>query len=589
MKFCAVINARKITVLIALGLGTLSVTQAQVPNIYNQFFMNPYVYNPAYAGVEGHAAIFAMYKKQWSNIEGGPEFSHVTFHMPLKGGLAFGAAAYNETEGLLSTTSGKITGGYLVTLDRKHYLRFGLSIGAGTRSINTAELDEFSLTDPAFAGFNDSNLFLRGDFGVTYHFDHFNIGVSLPKLFADDIITEESLAPISVQPQDNLLLKANYRGHINHQIAIEPHVLYRYNAILPDQWEATAIVHLKHIVWIGAGYRQDAGIITTLGTKIKKQMAIGLAYEIGNPDYGTELGPSFEIHVGYHIAKHRGKSHPKRHDYSFIDSENDELVAKYQREQEALANYEATVATTSVTDPKTTQDRLNRLQSSTGLSWSYQTMTTVNRPNDLGVVQEIPKLTGSGESGATEIVYAFPPPNLDNGEDWRFLETEEKELIKRERPDGTREAGVKWYRSGEGDAYEQTIKYEPILLETETQKQVTTQVETEEDPTEQVSYESLINDPDSHLEVQRGDHLLELPAGNYVIGGVFNDFQSAEELSDEMFKEGFRNTLVGYLTARNNYYVVLDSFDSVESARNKREQVKNTSGLKDVWVLKVNE
>ena len=82
-------------VLISLSLTGFS----QQPQVYNQFFMNPYIYNPAYAGVEGHAAIFVMYRDQWTQIESAPKISHASFHVPLEGGIALVTRASMSTPG----------------------------------------------------------------------------------------------------------------------------------------------------------------------------------------------------------------------------------------------------------------------------------------------------------------------------------------------------------------------------------------------------------------------------------------------------------------------------------------------------------
>ena len=91
--------------------------------------MNPYIYNPAYAGVDGHGVVFAMYKQQWSKIADGPQLMHATYHVPMKGGIGFGVAGYRDTQGALTTTSGKVSGSYLVNIDRKHFLRLEMCLG----------------------------------------------------------------------------------------------------------------------------------------------------------------------------------------------------------------------------------------------------------------------------------------------------------------------------------------------------------------------------------------------------------------------------------------------------------------------------
>ena len=127
--------------------------------------MNPYMYNPAYAGVEGHTVLFVMYRNQWSNIQDAPKVTHASFHVPLKGGIALGGAAFNVSQGLLTTSAAKFTAGYLVNIDRTHFLRFGMSIGGGMNGLNISEFD--SPDDDAFNGFKDQSSFLIGDFGLT--------------------------------------------------------------------------------------------------------------------------------------------------------------------------------------------------------------------------------------------------------------------------------------------------------------------------------------------------------------------------------------------------------------------------------------
>jgi len=63
----------------------------------------------------------------------------------------------------------------------------------------------------------------------------------------------------------------NFRGHLNDNIAIEPHLIYRHNKYLPNQIEAAVILHVLHIVWVGGSYRQDAGAVGLLGIKLKEK------------------------------------------------------------------------------------------------------------------------------------------------------------------------------------------------------------------------------------------------------------------------------------------------------------------------------
>ena len=313
------------------------ITEAQQVPVYSQFFMNPYLYNPAFAGVEGHTVIFFMHRQQWLGIDGAPQNSHVVFHTPLKNSLALGGEISSDRQGPLTDNSFKVTGGYLLPLDRKHYLRFGLSLGAGNNAVDLDALGNAS--DPALANLLDNNFYMRSDFGVTYHFGRFNAGFSLPNLISHDILSEETLSPIRVTPIDNILFKANYRqSFMDDDLAWEPHVLYKYSGVGNSQYEVTNIFHIKHLVWVGASYRQDAGIVGLVGMKIAERLAVGYAYDLPASELAEFSTGSHEIHLGLHLGTR--KEHAE-HVSSFIKSHAKSKADREAAEERRLASEEA--------------------------------------------------------------------------------------------------------------------------------------------------------------------------------------------------------------------------------------------------------
>lgn len=635
-----------------------SLSAQYLPPVYNQFFMNPYIYNPAYAGVEGHTVLFAMYKSQWSSINGAPTQVHANFHVPLKGGLAFGAFAYNESVGPLTTSGGKVTAGYLVTIDREHFLRFGMSIGGGNTMVDQTFLDDPN--DPAYQNIAQTGSFLIGDVGMAYHFGHFNVGVAFPSLFSNTFPEAQGLAPIKFKPTDNILFKTNYRGHISDDIAIEPHLIYRYNKYLPNQYEATVILHIYHLIWVGGSYRQHAGVIGLLGAKVKEKMGIGYSYEFGNGNYSSQLGTSHEIHIGYHLGS---KKEHAEHVSSFIkshrlDAEQRAKQAELERQkklQELRESREAAQA-------KSNEDDLGILgkpvvaevKEKPKNTWNYEREETlVERVNEFGETEKGIKFDRINASGEKEVVFSWlpPPPPGATSEQYQIANPDEPPL-ERISANGAKEVGVKWIRTIDGGQKEILIVWDPILTEeqaseidhnpsatklgfgaasivinavkpptpvVETPVEVVSEV-TEELPevkvvepepeivkeiieetqpmipvvpvvepeTDNRTHEEL-SKSDDHLEVKRGGHMLELPAGNYVVAGAFSSFQHAEDLSDKLFNRGFHDTRVGYLSERGYYYVVIFQSNDLKSAYNRKNKVKTLDGLSKVWVLKVNE
>ena len=736
--------------------------QAQQNEIYNQFFMNPYLYNPAYAGVEGHSVLFVMYHQQWSNFENSPSMVHATFHTPLRGGIGLGATAYNISQGgLLNKTIGKVSGSYLLTIDRKHYLRFGLSLGGGTQSVNFGELDNPS--DPAFTELVTDNSFAIADFGATYHFDHFNVGFSIPNLVSYNTFQRQEFAEVRVKPLDNMIIKMNYRGHINNDIAIEPHLLYRYSRFSPDQYEATVIAHIYHIVWVGLTYRQENNFIATLGTKIKEKIGIGYAYEMGNTNIRNFLGPTHEIHIGYHLGT---KKDHVEHVSSFIKShrlsaeerarraalerqraeaareqeDDDQLGIIGQADEEPVAEEptseepieeepieEEPIEEEPIEEEPVEEEPVPVVTPTEDKEWEIDTQhQQVSRVNESGQEETSVIVTHENEEGEKEYAIAWKP----SGENWSLVKETTPE--KRTTPSGKREVKITYQRIAPNGQQETISKWEPVLNEQQLEEALKVEEEPVQEPIEEedsweidpvhqpvsrinesgqeetsvivaheneagekeyaiawkpqgenwslvkdttpekrtnqqgqreveITYqqtttdgqqetiskwepvlseqelekalkqpkdepvrdepvldepvldETVRDDPvreepaqeepveedeqvtdvmpkegETHDEVSSGDHMLELPTGIYVIGGAFRSFENAENYSDKLFLRGFRQSLVGYVSERQLYYTVVYRTDNMQEALEQKERISQRSGMKDVWILKVN-
>jgi len=595
--------------------------------------MNPYIYNPAYAGVEGHAAFFLTYRQQWTNIESAPALSDFSFHVPLRGGIAIGAAAFNITQGLLSTSAAKVTGAYLVNIDRTHFLRFGMSFGAGINSLSLDEVENATETDPVFAKFLDQSTFFLGDFGMTYHFGHFNVGFALPNLFSYNPITQKQNEAFSqgFSPDDNILLKMNYRGHISDDFAFEPHLIYRYSNVIPHQWETVLIAHLYHIVWVGGSYRQDSGIIGLAGAKIKEKIGLGFSYELGNPNISSLLGPTLEVTLGYHLGTR--KDHAE-HVSSFIKShrlsaEERAKKAELERQKQLTAlkasrgqpenlgdgNKSGAAGSNSPAGSGTgigsnisggsiipgSAASLRRPGAAGAIAteraegWKHrEEYEPTTRTNRFGEEETGIRLEKQGSEGEKHIVISWVPSS-----EAETLSVADKGHLERQLPDGTREVGIKYEKINQEGAIENIIRWDRAISEDQAEL-IASGPDMTAAQYEQIAkgnpaltedfrtHEELANSDDV-VSTIRGSHLLELPVGNFVIGGAFAVFENAVNHSDRLFQNGYHDTFVGYSSARGYYYVVVYQSLNINQVKLKRDQFRKTNKLPSAWVLEVIE
>tara|TARA_B110000093_G_scaffold122276_1_gene130981 strand:+ start:7932 stop:9569 length:1638 start_codon:yes stop_codon:yes gene_type:complete len=544
--------------------------------------MNPYLYNPAYAGVEGHSVFYGLYQQQWSGVNDAPTTIHGSFHAPLPGGIGIGFAGYNiEQGGLLNTTAGKASVSYLLTLDLKHHIRFGLSVGGGSQMLNYGELDD--PFDPAYANIADNSTFALADFGLTYHAGHFNFGFSIPNLISYDKFTDkDSSDPIRIKPLDNLMLQTYYRGHLTDNIAIEPHVVYRYNNYGTSQLEGTILLHLYHVVWVGGTYREDMNFIGTAGVKLKGRFGLGYSYETGNLNIMNDLGPSHEIHLGIHLGKR--KPHAK-HTSSFINSKRPEeevdtvIVEKIdtvivEKIDTVIIERIDTVELDKPWELDETRGEVV-ITTETGEEWKAVVVQHVTRE---GVIEE---------------AITWVPAN----ESWEMIGDQTKEI--RTNADGIVEIGVQYVKTNEEGEAESVMVWEPTMSKeaidaiiAKATMKPDVQEEVIAEAPEEVVVEEVAPEEEVYIEeVVKGNHLLELPEGVYIVAGVFEIYENADKFSDELFLKGYHEALVGYVSEKGFYYTVIYRSENVADLKSKLFRERKKKGMGKIWIkmIKVNK
>ena len=559
--------------LLILVLCSFSVL-AQQPILFNQFYMNPYLYNPAYAGVEGHSVFYGLYQQQWSGVNDAPTTIHGSFHAPLPGGIGIGFAGYNiEQGGLLNTTAGKASVSYLLTLDLKHHIRFGLSVGGGSQMLNYGELDD--PFDPAYANIADNSTFALADFGLTYHAGHFNFGFSIPNLISYDKFTDkDSSDPIRIKPLDNLMLQTYYRGHLTDNIAIEPHVVYRYNNYGTSQLEGTILLHLYHVVWVGGTYREDMNFIGTAGVKLKGRFGLGYSYETGNLNIMNDLGPSHEIHLGIHLGKR--KPHAK-HTSSFINSKRPEEEVDTVIVEKIDTVIIERIDTVELDKPWELDETRGEvvITTETGEEWKAVVVQHVTRE---GVIEE---------------AITWVPAN----ESWEMIGDQTKEI--RTNADGIVEIGVQYVKSNEEGEAESIMVWEPTMSKeaidaiiAKATMKPDVQEEVIAEAPEEVVVEEVAPEEEVYIEeVVKGNHLLELPEGVYIVAGVFEIYENADKFSDELFLKGYHEALVGYVSEKGFYYTVIYRSENVADLKSKLFRERKKKGMGKIWIkmIKVNK
>ena len=360
-----------LTILI-IGLFNVSIQGQDVP-LFTHYYANPYIYNPAYAGIEGRPTVSLTHRQQWIGVEDAPVTSNLTFHTPVVGGFSMGLNVTQDKYGIFTSSGGLLSFAYSVPLGFNQYVSFGLSGGAKYQNIDFTDVD---LNDPAI-GRQEPSTRLDGNAGLAYHIGGFSLGVSLQNIFETKTYPTEPFDKGSLGLIRNYMITADYMLYFgNDQFIFQPFGSYRSFEGYESQYEAGGIIHLKHLLWVGGSYRQDFGNIGMLGIKLKSAFSVAYAYEMPAAEANGINKTSHEIHLN--LAFGKKKERAKKYT-TFLASQKPKKPKKKKKEPKVAPIVEDTVAVEEPIDeePLTLLDSLNQ-------GGNKIRLIVVNEPPDQG-------------------------------------------------------------------------------------------------------------------------------------------------------------------------------------------------------------
>ena len=268
----------------------------QVP-VYNHYFINPYLYNPAEAGGEGYTTLHLNHRQQWRGIDGAPVVSTLTFELPFNsraGNLGIYLRSYDR--GLLTTQDIMASFAYRLFLTKTTTLSFGISAGVTTNGVDMAAIDDPD--DPVLTDFLNNNMQPAANAGfVLNSASGLNLGVALPRLFNQDFTFEQNFKNTSFSPFEEIFITAYYRKQYGKKIVtkrvkgaqkrvniegsyapLQFYLIYRYSQLVDERIEAMLKLDLGDHLYVGGSYRLNYGLTGMVGFNFGN-LSLGYAYE----------------------------------------------------------------------------------------------------------------------------------------------------------------------------------------------------------------------------------------------------------------------------------------------------------------------
>ncbi len=263
--------------------------------VYNHFYLNRFLYNPAFAASPGGITLSALSRVQWVNSSSSVSNSVLTAQVPAGEKVGLALIASNDQQGVLSSVSACMAFSYKVRLTGNQNLRFGLSAGGHKRSIDNEELDVTHYDDLSIATIENSSIEMIGSFGAAYENAGFTLGFSLPGL---DLSSREGNGAKMFK---NYLLSAGFKT--KSQISLEPQLVFVSEAGVTNRLEGMVTCFFNDAVWAGGIYRIDYGHALYGGLNVGKSLKIGYAFETGEASVARSFNSTHEFLIAYKFKK----------------------------------------------------------------------------------------------------------------------------------------------------------------------------------------------------------------------------------------------------------------------------------------------
>lgn len=271
---------------------TLLPAIAQLTPLKSQFFHNPYLANPAMAGLEGRTTLFGNYANQWSKVEGAPQMFSLTAATPLNNKASVGVSLINDRAGLMLKTQAMASFSYKLPLADEHSLRFGVSLSWAQDRLDRNLASAGAMNDIELARYNDRENYLDGNFGISY----LNHGLEMQFSYLN--LNQRRSSRFSTVDYSTFYSSVAYRIRLDQTFSVKPLFAYRGVKNFDNQYDIAAEWKADDLAFYTM-YHSNKSFTGGIGYDYKKQLNISALYNSEPSNIRGLSGGIFDVILGY--------------------------------------------------------------------------------------------------------------------------------------------------------------------------------------------------------------------------------------------------------------------------------------------------
>lgn len=270
----------------------MDTAQAQQDPQYTQYMYNMNVVNPAYAGSKETLSMTALYRKQWSGLEGAPETITFSGSSPINDEVGLGLSVISDELGPVKETN--VAADFSYTLQVAENLKLALGIKAGA-TFHDVGLNDLELQDPddPFFRENINNTYPIVGAGAFFYGDNFYVGLSVPNFLTSVHLDENGLKYGS--ETNHYFATAGYVFQVSENVKLKPSVMVKSAFDAPTSFDGNLNALFYEKFEIGASYRLDDSFSGLVGFQATPYLRLGYAYDHVISDLDAVASASHEV------------------------------------------------------------------------------------------------------------------------------------------------------------------------------------------------------------------------------------------------------------------------------------------------------
>ncbi|MCF8715158.1 type IX secretion system membrane protein PorP/SprF [Joostella atrarenae] len=301
------IKSFKITFIICLLSVLLSDLYGQQDSQYTQYMYNTMTFNPAYTGTRDVFSGLAMYRNQWTGLDGAPETMNLSMHGPVGNNVGLGLSITNDKIFIANETAIDLMFSYIINLSYRSKLSLGLKAGANLFDIDFSRVNTGSPNggDPNVQYNVDNEFAPQVGAGAYYYTDKFYAGLSIPNMLETEHFDDSSNS--TAGERMHLYFITGYVFNLSPDIKFKPATLVKAVSGAPLQVDVSANFLFYDSFSIGAAYRWDAALSVLTGLQINDRWMVGYAYDWETTSLAQYNKGSHEIFLRFELFKNYKK------------------------------------------------------------------------------------------------------------------------------------------------------------------------------------------------------------------------------------------------------------------------------------------